>query len=862
MKLNTFLVILLFSFQASFAQIDSLENLINSSNSIDKILKSYLDVCEIHYQANHYEKLKESCTKGIQFSEKHQKPVYQSKFYKILGDYYYTNDRTKEAKNNFSKALEVLSVDEKNSYYAGKILKDLAFCYYTEGDYKTSLELNQEALDCFEKENEQYDKANIYQNIGLIYTQIEALKKALEYYDQALKIFIKLKKEEEVAAIYQNIGVLHSMKGDNTNSYTYYYKSLETYQKLDHKTGIAYSYINLGVILINIKEYNRAIDYFQKAEDILSTENDARGLLYAYVNLGDCYFDIKDYQKSLAYFYKSIEISKSTGIQELLTYSYEKISSIYDKQSNYKKALEYYKFYFQIKDSLYNIDKYREIKDIENSYKLKAENTKIQLLTNEKELNEIRVQRQTFIILILFIVSTVIFVLLFILSKNNKLKNEINRKLKKEIEDRKHIEEKLEKLKSGLEKSVEDRTNQLKIANEKLVNEIKTQEFLKHNLARAKEKAEQADYLKSSFLANMSHEIRTPMNGIIGFSQLLRSSDIEKDKRNEYIDIIINNSVHLIQLIEDIVDISKIESNNLELNITEFNLDELLFSVLTEFNEYKYKIDKGHIKVLYENESEEDLIMVKTDKFRLKQIVNHIVNNAIKFTNEGYVKFGYKISKNYIAIFVKDTGIGISRDKHELIFDLFRQADEGTTRRYGGTGIGLSISKNLIELLNGKIWLESTPGKGSAFYIAIPKPNKKINEKHTDFIIEKMDFDWENKTILIAEDQEVNYVFINEIIKEHKATSIWAKNGKEAVEMYEKNKEKLHLILMDMHMPVMDGYTASIEIRKQNKNIPIIAQTAFTLEMNEIKCSEAGCNAYITKPINVNQLLRLIDSHL
>lgn len=386
---------------------------------------------------------------------------------------------------------------------------------------------------------------------------------------------------------------------------------------------------------------------------------------------------------------------------------------------------------------------------------------------------------------------------------------------------------------------------------------------LEVSVLNAKIRAEEADMLKSNFLANMSHEIRTPMNGILGFAQLLKNEE-SPDKRDRYIDIIYHNGMMLVNLIDDIIDLSKIDAGQLSINPSECNLDNLMFEVYTLFNEIKFKQEKEHINIRLLNLNDDESNILYTDAQRLRQVLVNLISNSLKFTEKGYVEFGYLINedKSSIEFFVRDTGIGIPNDKHDIIFDRFRQVQEGSTRKYGGTGIGLYITKHIIELLGGDIWFESVEGKGTTFHFSLPyHESKSAANGSVIFKTKNPEYRWEGKTILIAEDIETNYKYIATILADTKAKLLWARNGQEAINLVMEGIP-LDIILMDIQMPVIDGYEATSRIREKFPDLPIIAQTAYALPHDNLKCFEVGCNDYISKPINAHLLKKKIDELL
>ncbi len=385
---------------------------------------------------------------------------------------------------------------------------------------------------------------------------------------------------------------------------------------------------------------------------------------------------------------------------------------------------------------------------------------------------------------------------------------------------------------------------------------IKQQE---QELIIAKEKAQESDKLKSSFLANMSHEIRTPMNGIIGFSELLGDTDLPQDERKEYIDIINKSCYKLISIINDIIDISKIEAGVIEINNINTNVNQVL-AELDMF--FKPQAAEKKITLHHKNNLSDKQCTIYTDEVKLNQILTNLINNAIKFTDKGKVEFGCVLKNNFIEFYINDTGIGLSKKQKEIIFQPFRQVETIATNNMGGTGLGLFISKAFINKMGGKIWLDTKPKQGATFYFTIPYKPVEIKKKTAYRKNEKLEkVNWKNKTILIAEDEETNYKYLKEVLSVTNAKLIHATTGVEAVE-YCKTNKNIDIVIMDMKMPVMDGYDATIAIKKIKSNLPIIAQTAFALSYDKQKTIEAGCDDYMAKPINSRMLFEKISSFI
>jgi PAS domain S-box-containing protein len=384
------------------------------------------------------------------------------------------------------------------------------------------------------------------------------------------------------------------------------------------------------------------------------------------------------------------------------------------------------------------------------------------------------------------------------------------------------------------------------------------------SLKQAKRDAENSDKLKSAFLANMSHEIRTPMNSIIGFADMLTEEGLSIDERKEYINYINNSGKVLLNLIDDIIDIAKIEAGQIQTSNVKFCINSII-DELKAFtaNELK-RMGKLNIELLSAKSGPDDLA-IESDPFRLRQIITNLLVNAAKFTEEGRIELGYTIelkeAQRLVRFYVRDTGIGIPDDKHEEVFDRFTKLPHAANKLYGGTGLGLAISRRLAELLGGEISLQSKEGQGSLFSLSLPisqSDHGLLSAKIESETFKKTDIDWSSKTILVAEDEESNFKFVKAALKKTKAEIIWVQNGKLAVEACLTNPS-ISVVLMDMKMPVMNGFEATREIRsKLPSRIPIIAQTAFAMAGEKEKSLSAGCDGYIAKPIKTRDLIEII----
>lgn len=382
---------------------------------------------------------------------------------------------------------------------------------------------------------------------------------------------------------------------------------------------------------------------------------------------------------------------------------------------------------------------------------------------------------------------------------------------------------------------------------ERKINEIE--------LKKAKEKAEESDRLKTAFLQNMSHEIRTPMNGILGFSELLKDPDNDEETRDQYIEHINERGEQLLKIINNIVDISKIETGQLELSESKTNINNLLHTIYEQLSK---KTKQKNIffsihKTLTDHQSN-----ILADYSKLNQILLNLVENAIKFTDKGHIKLGYKISNTFLRFYVEDTGIGIDPDIQKTIFEPFRQAETELTIKAGGTGLGLSISKSYAEKMGGKLWLISHPGTGSTFYLDLPfrpMPGKETAQEIPSTAKNTMN------TILVVEDDTINFSYLYVILKQLNVTILHAETGNEAKQMFHQFPE-ISLVLLDIKLPDISGYEVVKMMKMIKPEIPVIAQTAFALSGDREKALEAGCDEYLPKPLRKKELTVIISKYI
>ncbi len=375
-----------------------------------------------------------------------------------------------------------------------------------------------------------------------------------------------------------------------------------------------------------------------------------------------------------------------------------------------------------------------------------------------------------------------------------------------------------------------------------------------------KKSAERSDRSKSTFIANMSHEIRTPMNGILGFVDLLKNEKLTKIQKIRYLDIIKSRADYLLKLINDIIDITRMESGQIDIGYEIVDIHYVLREYLDMFSTHN-KVSSAKILLRLDNFPCKNLVII-TDPVKLQQIFINLLSNAIKYTDKGHVNFGYTIDNKFVTFYVKDTGIGIPEDQKERIFERFKRVENsGLHKDVDGSGLGLAIAKGLVNLMGGWIWFRSVLQKGSEFYFTIllrevePLKNSTIKREEVNMTVS-----WKNKVILVVEDDDVSSEFISEVLTPSQAEILFVTDGKQAIQVC--RERKVDIILMDIQLPVMNGHTALHEIRKFNNDARILAQTAFAMSGDREKYITMGFDDYIAKPIYPQDLIELISKHI
>jgi len=742
----------------------------------------------------------------------------------LLGDYF-------NAQESLNRSMEIATrLDHQ------RLLVDLydvlGTFYSSTGDYPKALKYFKSAFQIILQIDFSEERSSIIRKIGNIYFQYGETQKALDFYLIALETSRKGNDQEGLSMAYNNIGRIYTEQGKHTEALEYFNKALKIKMKGGSELSISNTLLNIGRTYERMKNLSMAEKYYRQAIGIRSRLENLEGVANAQQYLSRIYLQTFRAQQGEKLLKNSLFIADSLGLSSLKVSGYQQLAEYYTKSNRYKEALEAYQNYNKARDSVYSDEKRKILVEVDSRYKFESSENRIKMLSKEaalkqSELRKVRWVSYFWAILFLFFV-----IVSYLLYNSYKLKSSVNKKLVQEIEERKKAQLDLENYQKDLEHIVDDRTAQLR---------------------EAKERAEQSDRLKSSFLANISHEIRTPMNAIIGFSSFLHDSSFDRESQTEAINQIKMNGEVLLTLLNDILDISLLEVNQLKLINGNFNVERSIAEVVKQQQSNPLIRVKPDVELRFANDTQFGGILYG-DEFRFRQILGNLLSNAAKFTDKGFIEVGYQAEESQVVFYVRDSGIGIPTENHTLIFDRFAKFNTSADRFYSGTGIGLSLCRDIVGLMGGNIWLDSAPGQGSTFFFSLPiiQKGSKNAPKGLERKKGALDLDFSDKTILVAEDVESNFLLVNALLKSSGARILWAKNGLEAVE--QAVKYEVDLVLMDIRMPKLDGVEATKKIKEMFPTLPVVVLTAFSHQEEMNRCYDAGCSAYLLKPIKKAEL--------
>jgi signal transduction histidine kinase len=612
----------------------------------------------------------------------------------VLSGYYYEIEQYHEALGFMTQIVPLYNQPE-DSVKKAQLYNRMGLSYYHVGIYDASNRFLHNAMQLAISLDDNELLARTYQNIGVLYAELNRKKEAMEYYQRALNLYRVQKNRLDEAGILQNIGIILDDEEKDKEALGYYLSSLKIYNELKDSLAVAGMYLNLGSLYEDQANYPRSLDYYNRALEIFQKEGSKFGMAYAYISLGMVSRKTGDYQKALEQLQSSLSYSRMISLAENEADCHHELSEVYYAISDYRSAFEELREYGKLNDSLYNASIQQNVAEIELRYKTQIKDREIENLMNEQEKAARDLVRRT---VGSAAIVTLTLIIIAVSAYYSRILKKANKQLTGEIKDRIRAEKELITIKEYLEDRVMERTQELE---------------------KAKVKAEESEKLKTAFIANMSHEIRTPLNAITGFSGLLLREDITPEKRKEYNDQVIKNNKILVNMIEDIIDTSRIESGSLQLHPAKIHIDHFLSQLYESIMENMARRNKPFIEVVQDRHPNKTETLV-ADPVRLQQVLWHLLDNAVKFTNTGSIHYGAQENHEKMVFYVEDTGVGIPEASKEVVFEKFRQLDESSRRKYGGTGLGLYYARKIAEIIGGKLWFEQKPEGGTIFFLAMP----------------------------------------------------------------------------------------------------------------------------------------------
>ncbi|MEZ4808940.1 MAG: ATP-binding protein [Allomuricauda sp.] len=752
-------------------------------------------------------------------------------------------------KGNYSKALAHIDgyldspITQKEPFAIANGLYQKALILDNYGSLEESLKIYYDILKIYEKQKDSFSYAFTLNAMGEIQKKTGKMSEAMESYEHALGIFRDLGDKTEIANCLFNIGDTYLQQKQYDKALEYLNKSLALDEETNSEWGKAFDYEALGKVYGHQKKYAQSLEYHKKALELREKLGQRLELSMSHTQIGIINLKMKDFANAEESILKAIEVSKDIGAKPQLQENYEILSQIYEQTGEYEKALTFKNKFVTLKDSLFTEAKSRQIEELQVRFDTEKKQDAIAALQKDAEINDLKLRQQKTLRNV--VIGIALAGLVFLWFAFNRYKQAQRAKQAEEEKKRAILEER------------------------------KRTEIEKQRVSEL----QKIDKLKDEFLANTSHELRTPLVGIIGLTESLKDGVAGKLPKAalENLDMIANSGKRLSHLVNDILDFSKLKNKDLELSPKPVDVHAISSIVLRLSNPL---VKDKKLKLI--NSIPKEVPLVEADENRLQQILYNLVGNAIKFTHKGYITLSSEIQENRLAISIADTGIGIQDDKLDIIFNSFEQADGSTQREYGGTGLGLSVTKQLVELHGGTISASSEKGKGSIFTFTLPLSTKKRKDlKKEDYTPEDFvqnivahDEDLsisgkrpksseEAAKILIVDDEPVN----RRVLENHLTVAGYditeVSTGKGALKLLEEDAS-FNLVLLDIMMPEISGYEVCEKIREKYpaSDLPIILLTAKNTVSDLVTGFNSGANDYLTKPFSKNELLSRIKTHL
>ncbi len=760
----------------------------------------------------------------------------------------------------YKKAL-IFSQKIENKKQEFEILIEIGEVYKEIGKFEEALDYFLMALNYAEEKNMVEESSNLYNLLGIIYANLGNNKKSLYYLGKHLRIQEDKLDREQMVTAYNNIANIHFSNKDYEKALKYCNKAIDLEIELSDAVSHALTLNNVGLIYLDMKDYEKALNSFEEALNLAEACNSIKTIIHINSNLVDLYVKTNKNNEAKNLLDKNIELAKSLESPVILRNIYEDYYLLQEKMGNYKQAFEYYKLYDYYNDSVFSFDAKNRIAELKVIYDSKNNEKENEILRQNNEIKSLELARsKTLLFFSVFVaLLSVLLVIVLVLKARNNRKNTLL--LERKNADIDQINSEINALNLMLEKHVEERTRQLK---EEIIKRTEIEEELRDAL----EKAEKAIKVKDTFLANMSHEIRTPLNAIIGLSSLVEEKGLNSHY-SKHIKGIRKSSEVLLNYFNNILEYSQIKSEDVELNITNCKIDEIIETAM------QIHAFSANEKGLEFNLKKSILPLVKADCNSITKVVSEVIENAVKYTSSGSINIStlHIPENNEVYIQIADTGIGIDEEYLPYIFDTFSQEDDGYSKSFAGIGIGLPLSKRLVELMNGRIEIASKKNKGTIVKIFLPV---FVEEESAETEIVSVDDMYiandilkeSGLEILIIEDDEFNALILEHIlVKIGNITTV--PDGKKALEVISNGNEehkKFDIMIVDINLP---GKLDGIELMKIIKekwsyynNVPFIAQTAYAMSKDRERLLKSGFDDYISKPIDNDELLMIIKSRL
>ncbi|MBU1012727.1 MAG: response regulator [Bacteroidetes bacterium] len=699
---------------------------------------------------------------------------------------------------------------------------------------------------------------------AFIYSEANKYDSAIIQLKSALKIAQSIGNSEMVSVVFKNLGFNHAKIQDFANAIMYYQSAGLIFESGNKTENLAANYFAIGNIQFDQKNYEAAFSSFKNALDHASNSNLNILIANSSFHLGEISLKRAESSSALKYFQNVLELNDAEEIYMVKSRSYQKSSQIYENNGNIKLALQQIKHakdYFLLAKN-YTERLQSDLSSTQNQ--IKVINNQITYKALSRSLEECKSKNKTLLILLISLgsIQGLLILLLFIrFRKKNKVSHSTIQNKQNELEQ---LQASLKIVNQKIESEVGKRTKEIK-------EELDKRLEIDIELKKALKNAEDANYLKNAFLSNMSHEIRTPLNGIIGFSNLLVTelSIMENQELFDFANGIQQSGDRLLHLLNNIIDISRIEANDMEVQLIPCKINEIIENVA---NLYKFKANEKKLKF---NTKYNEVPDVLVDEHNITKIISDIIDNAVKYTDKGFINVitDYDADENMVIISIKDTGIGIDESYINHVFEAFRQESLGYSRNYQGAGLGLPLAKRLISLMKGDIIVESKKGVGTTVKILLktsanPAQLKAKDEPRGESVNIQDRDDGKKINIFIVEDDRMNRLVLSKMLDKVGNNSL-AVDGEETISIIErayKNGVIFDVMLFDINLPApWDGIKLMHEVKsrwKEYKFIPFIAQTAYAMAGDRERLLDAGFDNYIAKPVNKNELISIIFKHV